>query len=335
MFVSVNNGSKKCTVVVGALLASLRSELVSVFNNTYQDSTKACYRTHLKSYSSFCKVIGVPMVPAQPQYVSLYCVLLARSLQFNSIKQYLNIISLLHKSMDLPSPLSSFMVVCTLRGIKNTIGQTPTFKLPVTPSMLYRMLDNLDLAEPKSACLWVCCLCMFFALLRKSNIVGCHKILRENVSFNADSVRIVVKSTKTRNKNIDPPRTVSLPRLKGHPLCPVAAMVQYFVMSKQLPPSAPLCAVPTKAGGVQQISYKSIVDVVKSVAPRDKVSQYSSHSFRRGGASFMHSVGMSMDQIRYMGDWRSDCFRRYIVVDSAIMTHKVISTMQHHLPPPP
>ena len=87
--------------------------------------------------------------------------------------------------------------------------------------------------------------------------------------------------------------------------------------------------MPTKAGGVQQISYKSIVDVVKSVAPRDKVSQYSSHSFRRGGASFMHSVGMSMDQIRYMGDWRSDCFRRYIVVDSAIMTHKVISTMQH------
>lgn len=32
---SVNNGSKMCTVVVGALLTSLRSELVWVFNNTY------------------------------------------------------------------------------------------------------------------------------------------------------------------------------------------------------------------------------------------------------------------------------------------------------------
>ena len=33
-------------------------------------------------------------------------------------------------------------------------------------------------------------------------------------------------------------------------------------------------------------TYKSIVDIVKSVAPADQVSQYSSHSFRRGGASF-------------------------------------------------
>ena len=49
-------------LVAGVLLASLRSELVSVFNNTYADSTKACYRTHLKSYSAFCRVIGVPMI---------------------------------------------------------------------------------------------------------------------------------------------------------------------------------------------------------------------------------------------------------------------------------
>ena len=149
MFVPVRCVFWPLLLFAGVLLASLRSELVSVFNNTYADSTKACYRTHLKSYSAFCRVIGVPMIPAQPQYVSLYCVLLARSLQYNSIKQYLNIISLLHKSLDLPSPLTSFMVVCTLRGIKNTIGQTPSFKLPVTPSMLYAMLDRLDLSELK------------------------------------------------------------------------------------------------------------------------------------------------------------------------------------------
>ena len=319
----------------GVLLASLSSDLVSVFNQTYADSTKSCYRTHLKSYSAFCRVIGVPMVPALPRHVSLYCILLARTLQFSSIKTYLNIITLLHKSLDLPSPLSSFMVVCTLRGLKNSIGNTPKFKLPVTPLMLYAMLDNIDLSEVKSACLWVCCLCMFFGLLRKSNLVGCHKILRGDVSFHDHSVQIVVKSTKTRNKNIDPPRTLSLPRLMNHRLCPVAAMVYYFSLSKQVPPSAPLCAIPSESGGFNQMSYKTIVDMVKSVAPVDQVSQYSSHSFRRGGASFMHSVGMSMEQIRFMGDWRSDCFRRYIFMDTALMSYRAVSTMQQHLPPPP
>ena len=110
-------------------------------------STKSSYKTHLKSYSAFCSVLGVPLVPAEPHLISLYVVLLARSLQYKSIPQYLNIISLLHKSLDMPSPLDSFIVKSTLRGIRNTIGHEPTIKLPVTPEILYKILPYESRAE--------------------------------------------------------------------------------------------------------------------------------------------------------------------------------------------
>ena len=103
----------------------------------YAESTKSSYKTHLKSYSAFCSVLGVPLVPAQPHLVALYAVLLSRTLRYGSIPQYLNIITLLHKSVDMPSPLGSFVVKATLRGIKNTIGHEPSIKLPVKPCTLY------------------------------------------------------------------------------------------------------------------------------------------------------------------------------------------------------
>ena len=41
---------------------------------------------------------------------------------------------------------------------------------------------------------------------------------------------------------------------------------------------------------------------------------YSSHSFRRGGATFAHSVGVPAQLIKLMGDWHSDAYERYLHV---------------------
>jgi len=41
-------------------------------------------------------------------------------------------------------------------------------------------------------------------------------------------------------------------------------------------------------------------------------AKYSGHSFRRGGATFAHRLGVDPLLIKRMGDWRSDAYRRYI-----------------------
>ena len=43
---------------------------------------------------------------------------------------------------------------------------------------------------------------------------------------------------------------------------------------------------------------------------------YSGHSFRRGGASFLFSVGASQLMVQVLGDWSSMVYTRYLFLDA-------------------
>ena len=66
----------------------------------------------------------------------------------------------------------------------------------------------------------------------------------------------------------------------------------------------------------QFITYSTFTTCLKKLLgltgynPRD----YSGHSFRRGGASFLFRLGASILQIQASGDWSSQCFVRYLHV---------------------
>jgi hypothetical protein len=52
-----------------------------------------------------------------------------------------------------------------------------------------------------------------------------------------------------------------------------------------------------------------------------KSGDYSAHSFRRGGASYAFSLGLSPLQIKLRGDWSSDAYERYIFISTgAVMS---------------
>jgi len=46
----------------------------------------------------------------------------------------------------------------------------------------------------------------------------------------------------------------------------------------------------------------------------------------------MFSIGMSTEMIRLMGDWKSECYRKYIFVDMAAITRKAVVCMQRYMP---
>lgn len=43
--------------------------------------------------------------------------------------------------------------------------------------------------------------------------------------------------------------------------------------------------------------------------------KYSTHSFRRGGTTFASSAGASAESLKAQGNWRSDCYERYVARD--------------------
>ena len=142
---------------------------------------------------------------------------------------------------------------------------------------------------------------MFYGLLRKSNVVGPHKVLRSDVKIVSDGVAVCIRSSKTRKKKVDPPRTLVLTRMQGHKLCPVSAIIHLLLMTSVLPSTAPLCMIPRKTGPPMMLTYKAMVDVLRRSVPSDQASGYAAHSYRRGGATYMFSIGMGSEEIRLIG----------------------------------
>ena len=53
---------------------------------------------------------------------------------------------------------------------------------------------------------------------------------------------------------------------------------------------------------------------------------FSTHSFRRGGATLLFRAKVSADKIHLMGDWKSDAYKRYLAytLEDKIQISKVI-----------
>ena len=64
----------------------------------------------MRAYMAFCNMIGVSPVPISQANLARYVAHLATKLSYSSIRQYLNIVRLIHLEGGLPSPPGLIMV---------------------------------------------------------------------------------------------------------------------------------------------------------------------------------------------------------------------------------
>ena len=101
------------------LLHDLNNEIMQYRSHTYAESTKGTYHTYRDSYLHFCQFAGCHPVPATTLSICQYAAFLARSMKVSSIRNYLGIISLLHKEFGLSNPLTdNWPLKSLLLGIK-------------------------------------------------------------------------------------------------------------------------------------------------------------------------------------------------------------------------
>ena len=300
--------------------------LVTDFQSVaFAANTVKTYRTHRRAYLSFCARLHCQPVPASPLLLCRYVAFLSTRLCFNSIKQYLNIVALMHKECGLPSPLGNcFQLSLTLRGIRRTLGDRVTRKLPITPRHLYLILQGLDIKVPRDAAVFAACLLMFFGLLRRSNVLPpsggafdpLRHLRRSDVSFASGGARLLFRWSKTDQFG-SRPRVVPYPRIRGHPLCPTQALFQALRLTPAAPPDGPLF-VTRSAPQAPALSPAMFSKVFLSALRRSSADTtgLASHSFRRGGAVFLwSSAGLDEGRIRELGDWASSAYTAYVISD--------------------
>ena len=134
----------------------------------FAQGTKKTYQSHLRSYLAFCNEMNILPVPATDQVVAQYAAYLARRLKSSSIRQYLNIIRILHLECQLPNPCEdSWYLKMTLTGIDKVKGTAVKRKEPMKPEQLLFLKSKLNFSSPVDCIFWAACLIMFFWFIEK------------------------------------------------------------------------------------------------------------------------------------------------------------------------
>lgn len=266
-------------------------------------------------------MLGYCPVPATTEVLCQYAAMLARSLKYASVKQYLNIVRLLHLEWNLPNPLKdNFHLDRVLKGMRRDKGDAVSRKMPITPNLLRGILSMLNLNVVEDGIMWAAALVMFYAMLRKSNVLvesvdsfnPAKHLRREDITFQPWGIMVQIRWSKT-NQFQSRVLEIPLPRLSGTVLCPAQAVYLAYQMTKEAPPAGPAFVV-IKGGRFIPLPSRVFIARVRKILQKLGVDQkaYAGHSFRRGGASWAYHVDIPVDTIRQIGDWKSNAYQRYI-----------------------
>ena len=137
----------------------------------YADATKSTYRSQLKAYLQFCSYYGYHPVPANPVVVCRYVAYLAMTHTYSSIKQYLNVVRILHVCGGFSNPITNHTTLqVVLKGVQRIKGDTAHRKPPMTLVILKKLQGLLKLNRSFDAVFWATCLLAFFGMLRLSSL---------------------------------------------------------------------------------------------------------------------------------------------------------------------
>ncbi|CAC5385337.1 unnamed protein product [Mytilus coruscus] len=124
-------------------------------------------------------------------------------------------------------------------------------------------------------------------------------------------------------------RVLEIPIIKNlsSPLCAFSA---FKAMCIKFPASASSPAFLVLSGRkIKPVSYNMLQTFLKNIIEKIGLdpTRYSSHSFRRGGATWAFQCGVSSELIQLQGDWKSDAFKlylRYGLADKLQVSSKMI-----------
>lgn len=235
-----------------------------------------------------------------------------------------------------------FRVKSLLRGIKRCIGAPVKRKLPITGDILLQMYSKLDLSISMHATFWAAAIVAFFSFLRKSSILPKdvssfnknYHLNRSSVSFTDFGASLLVQHTKTIQCH-DRVLCIPLPKIEGSPLCPVYALNNMFErlsVDNTKYAKIPLFSY-TSNGNFKVLTHNTFVSVLRAVLTSCgyNESDYSGHSFRRGGACHAFSCNIPVPLIKHHGDWKSNAYLRYIEISTNIHEN-MMSVFAHSLP---
>lgn len=321
-----------------SLVKDLDHEVHFYRGHTFAPSTNRTYIAQRQAFLKFCTEINICPVPLSQENLGRYIAFLSRRLCFTSVRQYLNVVRIIHLEAGHANPLEhNWYVASILKGVKRVKGCHSEQKLPITLDILKRLVCHLNLTLPLDRVFWAACLVAFYSFFRKSNLLiptldafdPSRHLCRSDVNFRPDGAVLTVRWSKViqfRERTL----LIPLPLIKNSLFCPSTALLGLCLNTPLQKDPAPLFSYADNGSAIPLTQDRFISKLRGALTylgyPANK---YSGHSFRRGGASLALQCGLPVDLIKIQGDWNSNAYERYLE-PSFGLRQKVASSLGSH-----
>ena len=272
-------------------------------------------------FLQFCEAFQYQAMPASHLTLCAFMQFLDREFKSPStVKNYLIGVKWFHVLAGMETAqFDHVSVKLVQKGIARLKKHKPKQALPLTPEILEDIHKFLDLTNLNDASLWTALIFGFFLMARKSNLVPdsvnkfepSKHLCRSDVTRSGNVILVSLKWSKT-NQNQDREHCVPLLAMPESQLCPVRAWSNLTsLVSGNL--QDPLFIV-EKHNQLFPLTYRILQSRLKQLigATGREPAAYSSHSLRRGGATFAAAAGVPRHCIQQVGDWRSDAVDQYM-----------------------
>lgn len=303
-------------------LETLKYQCKDSARHAYAQNTYKNLKVQLKSYFMFCIHFEFEPLPTSVMVITLYAQFLSRSFKsVESIRNYISAVKSLHLLLDLDtSSFETHHLKLVLRGLSRLKQHCPKQALPITPQILYDIYKQFDITNALDVTMWCLFLHAFFLMFRKSNLVpdsissfdNKKQLTRGDITFHTENVLLFkVRWSKTIQFG-EREVTIPLVSIPGSPLCPVQAFLQMTSLVKAEKDNPAYCLKTGKQ--IVPITYRQFQKILKGLISKIGLNPkcYSTHSFRRGGASWAFASDIPSELIQLYGDWKSDAYKRYL-----------------------
>ena len=318
-------------------MAQLKEDNWRTQSHYYAKATSRNVLSHIRQWMFFTVFFNLCPLPASTENLVLFTELMAVTVGYDHIKAIIGSVGFLHQILDLPFERNSFQLRLTLQSLKRRLARAPQQALPISIDHLKAMYSYIDVDKPDELAIWCSILVGFFGLLRKKNLVpedfldmDPTKILTVG-NFAIDKEKgiafVYIPFSKTNQFG---QQNLVIPLLKNNckALDPIYHLDLLFSRAKA-DADRPAFSYRLK-GQLKFVSYKIFTTKLKSLLSKAGLSpdQYSGHSLRRGGATFLYSCGASILQIQACGDWQSNVFTRYLFIslEQRLLSQQLMSS---------
>ena len=301
-------------------LAERESEL---FTNASAPSTNRTRTYQANCYERFCDHYVMDYLPCVPERVTTYVAYLSFFLVYSSILNYLSGLSYYLKSRGQQGlDFTNFHIRSALNGARRLCGKGRGKSVGIFPQDLLNILNRLDMSKINHLLFWSALCLAFRSLLRASNYCKSRHALKVNdLLFVKQGLILNVRSSKTNQFN---EFVTEIPIFANELsiLCPVAWLREMLLFRK--PHGNELLFNVLSKGEWKPMTANWFNRMLKMYCNVPKVS---SHSLRRGGASYMLQQKYRVAEVKQRGMWKSNCVYEYLSLPTsqAMLRDKIFS----------